>query len=170
MKKLIVLSFTALLLLIFAACAAAESAGAGDAAQGAGGPAAVAGDGERTRADTVTFAQSGDITSLDPHIGNQLRATVVTTQIFDTLVELSEDMEIQSRLAESWERLSDSSMKFHLRRGVTFHNGDPFNAYDVQFSIERAMASPQVTRNVAWIHSVEVVDEYTVIVNADGRY
>ncbi len=115
--------------------------------------------------DTFVFAQGADITSLDPQIGKETSAITVTGNIFDTLVAYNSEMEIVPSLAESWERVSDTSIKFALRQGVKFHNGDTMTADDVKFSIERAMKSPQVSYIVDFISSVEKVDDYTVIVN-----
>ena len=155
MKKGIVFIVVLMFILSLSGCGT-------DAASDA--PAGAAGD--RVRSDSITFAQGADITSLDPTIGRQLRATTVTANIFDRLVEFDENLDIAPSLAESWERLSDTSIKFFLRQGVRFHNGDPFTAADVKFSFERAMASPHSARNVAWMASVEVIDDFTVIVHS----
>ena len=40
-------------------------------------------------------------------------------------------------LAESWEQLDDTTVQFKLRQGVTFHNGEPFNAETVKYNVER---------------------------------
>ena len=41
-------------------------------------------------------------------------------------------------LAERWEIVEPTRWRFHLRKGVKFHNGEPFTADDVVFSLERA--------------------------------
>jgi len=69
-------------------------------------------------------------------------------------------------LAESWEASEDAlTWTFHLRKGVTFHDGTPFNAEVVKFSYDRVM-NPEHSRVAAQfqegIKEVEVVDDYTV--------
>lgn len=68
-------------------------------------------------------------------------------------------------LATSWEAVDDLTWRFELREGVTFHNGEPFNAEAVKFSIERHLEpdfpSTDKFREVP-INSVNVIDNYTV--------
>lgn len=120
--------------------------------------------------DTVIFAQGADITSLDPHIGKETPAITVHGQIFNSLVATDENMEIKPSIAKSWEMLSDTSYEFKLRDDVKFHDGSLLTAEDVKFSLDRAVASSYVSYIVNFIESVEVVDEYTVVVNTNEPY
>lgn len=120
--------------------------------------------------DTITFAQGSDITSLDPHVGKQLRAFAVTCNMFEQLVKLDENMEPQPSLAESWERISDTEVRFKLRQGVKWQNGDPFTADDVKFSYERMMNSALVANNISFLESVTVEDEHTVVLKTKYPY
>jgi peptide/nickel transport system substrate-binding protein len=67
--------------------------------------------------------------------------------------------------------VDESTWRFHLRQGVTFHNGEPFDAAAVKFSIERILdpdqASPRASM-LAMIESVEVEDPNTVVIRTDG--
>ncbi len=67
---------------------------------------------------------------------------VLLYNVYETLVKLDETGSIQPLLAESWE-LSDDGLEytFQLRKGVKFHNGDPFNADTVVFSINNVLQS-----------------------------
>ena len=70
-------------------------------------------------------------------------------------------------LAESWEQLDDTTWQFKLREGVSFTNGDAFNAEVAKFSIDRIMRddnenSAALALFTDAIASVDVVDEYTV--------
>ncbi|OGR80171.1 MAG: hypothetical protein A2X32_05890 [Elusimicrobia bacterium GWC2_64_44] len=58
-------------------------------------------------------------------------------QIFDGLVRFSPDGKIEPALAVSWEKAGPDRLRFHLREGVVFHNGEPFDAEAVRFSIAR---------------------------------
>lgn len=101
---------------------------------------------------------------LDPHIQTSTATYRVTTQIFDRLTQMDENLQIQPMLAESWDVLDEYTTQFHLRKGVTFHNGEPLTAEDVKFSLERCMESDGVNYNYKIIESVEAVDDLTVIV------
>ena len=110
-------------------------------------------------------------TSLDAVLGRSGGDTYYWRQIFDQLVDV--DPQLQPRpstsLATSWEIGTDPhAITFHLRQGVTFHDGTPFNTEAVKFNIERildpaTMATPRASFTV--IDSVDVLDELTVRFN-----
>lgn len=120
--------------------------------------------------DTLIIAQSADPTSLDPHVGKDAASTTVHTNIYNTLIEFDADMNPVPGLAESWEALSNKDTQFNLRQGVTFHNGEAFTAEDVKFSLERAAVTPAIAHLAGFIESVEIVDDYTVIVHSTEEY
>ncbi|MGB8424938.1 MAG: ABC transporter substrate-binding protein, partial [Desulfobacterales bacterium] len=69
-------------------------------------------------------------------------------------------------LAERWERLDALSWKFWLRKGVTFHNGNPFTAQDVKFTFER-LSNPEVSEFINTgksIDKIDIIDDYTVVI------
>ncbi len=86
---------------------------------------------------------------------------------FDALLERpGADGVLAPALATSYERLDANSWKFNLRKGVTFHNGNPFTAQDVAFTFKR-MADPKVSEFINMgknIDQVKIVDDYTVII------
>ncbi|HRP78364.1 MAG TPA: ABC transporter substrate-binding protein [Aquamicrobium sp.] len=89
------------------------------------------------------------------------------TNIFDGLTYRGPDMQIVPALAESWEELDDGKrIRFTLRQGVTFHNGEPFDAEAVKFTFDRLLGDdgakgPQRS-NYTSISQVEIVDDHTV--------
>ncbi len=90
---------------------------------------------------------------------------VLLYNVYETLVKLDETGAIQPLLAESWDLSPDGlEYTFHLRQGVKFHNGDPFNADTVVFSIDNVRQSPDHPFRDTFdpIDSVEKVDDYTV--------
>lgn len=113
----------------------------------------------------IRIAQVADISSLDPHKVSDIYSANVIRQVYSNLVQVNENMEIVPDLAESWENPDDLTWIFHLRKGITFHNGEPFTAKDVKYSIERIRnpetASPGAT-HLKEIQSVETPDDYTV--------
>ena len=123
--------------------------------------------GAGTAKDTLVIAQGADAKSLDPHASNDNPSSRIRVQIYDRLMELDDNGVPQPMLAESWERPDDKTIIFHLRKGVKFHNGDEMKASDVKFSLERALASPEVSHILAGINGVEVIDDYTVKVTTE---
>ncbi|WKY44225.1 ABC transporter substrate-binding protein [Eubacteriaceae bacterium ES2] len=62
------------------------------------------------------------------------------TGIAETLTKLDENIEVETCLADSWERLNDLTWTFHIRDGVTFQNGNPLTAEAVKNCFERTFA------------------------------
>ena len=92
--------------------------------------------------------------------------------MFDALLVRDEGMRLTGGLAESWRLVSPTTYQFKLRRGVKFHNGEPFNADAVKFSIERQLNHPKSRAKAALapVEKVEIVDEYTVNVVSKGPF
>ncbi|MBI0435899.1 ABC transporter substrate-binding protein [Roseomonas sp. KE0001] len=109
--------------------------------------------------------------TLDPHflfLGPNMAAA---RHIFDSLVGRDADSNWVPGLAESWTLVSDRVWEFRLRQGVTFHDGTPFTAEDVAFTLNRIPNVPNnpgpYTTNLRTIERVEVVDPYTVRIHTD---
>ncbi|WP_096185963.1 ABC transporter substrate-binding protein [Evansella halocellulosilytica] len=95
--------------------------------------------GEASGDQTLIFARGGDSVSLDYASVTDGESSRVTKQIFETLLEFDEDsFEIGPGLAHDWE-VDDDGLRFvfHLREGVTFHDGTDFNAEAVKTNFER---------------------------------
>jgi len=119
---------------------------------------------------TLRVALTTQPSSLDIANAPERNAINAGWQLYDSLVWVNEDKKIVPALAESWEISDDGTQyTFHLRHGVTFHNGEPFNAKSVVFSWERGK-QPENTWSGKWAgaKSVEAVDEYTVKITTDG--
>ena len=91
---------------------------------------------------SLTIAAGGAITSLDPHFFNAAPNNAIAEHIFSRLVDRDEQARIRPQLAESWRLVSDTEWVFALRRDVTWHDGRPFTADDVLFTLERAPNVP----------------------------
>jgi ABC-type transport system substrate-binding protein len=85
------------------------------------------------------WAGVGEIRTLDPAQINQVLQFQIASNVLGGLTHINSDLVAQGDLAESW-AVSDDGKEytFRLRQGVTFHNGDPFNADDVLFTHERS--------------------------------
>ena len=91
-------------------------------------------------AQTLRYANQGDLKSLDPYTLNESTTSAHLGHVYEGLVARGKDLKIIPALAESWETPEPTRWRFHLRKGVKFHNCDPFTADDVVFSAERVRA------------------------------
>jgi len=89
-------------------------------------------------ARTVRWAAAGDPNTMDPHSQNLGTVTMVLQQIYDALISRTQDLGLAPGLATRWEQQEPNRWRFWLRAGVRFHEGQPFTADDVVFSIGRA--------------------------------
>lgn len=146
--------------LMAAAVAAAAVAPAGAAAARA---AAIQ---ESDRGGTIVLARSGDANTLDPHHTILGLALHVLFCIYDTLTVVNPEGQVEGVLAESWDISEDGlEYTFHLRQGINFHDGTPFNADAVKFSFDRALDPATNTPTRSWISAIQetqVVDDHTV--------
>lgn len=146
--------------LVLAGCASEPDESGGNS--GDGGQAQEGGD--------LVIATISDAVSLDPGAVNDVPSFDVQYNIFEKLVKHDEDMNLIPSLATEWNQVDDTTWEFKLQEGVTFHDGEPFNAEAVKVNIERMM-DPDVgypTANmVEMVEDVEVVDDYTVHIKTE---
>jgi peptide/nickel transport system substrate-binding protein len=86
---------------------------------------------------TFRWASSGELPSWDPHSQNNALSNGIHAYVYESLVYYDKKFNIEANLATKWESKSPTQMRFHLRKGVKFHDGSPFTADDVVFSIAR---------------------------------
>lgn len=136
-----------------------------DEASGDGGPAA--------DADAVMRYQWGTPggSNYDPHVAFNQFANIFLYPAYDRLTELTQDGEVVPMLAESWEFTEgDTVLRMVLREGVTFHDGEPFDAEAVKANIERGqtLETSAVKADLASVDEVVVVDDLTVELRLAG--
>lgn len=120
--------------------------------------------------ERLVFAQSVDPQSMDPQNANQTSAERVNRNMYNRLFQRDENMELVPELVTDYERLDDQTWTFTIREDVTFHNGDPLSAEDVEFSIDRVI-SDETLLEYSWfsqISGVQAVDDYEVEITTDG--
>ena len=114
-------------------------------------------------ATTLRFASAFDPQSLDPHALALQYQTRVVSQIYESLVFRDRNFAIVPALAVSWETLEPKRWRFKLRPNVRFHDGAPFTADDVVFSIGRAlMKNSQRAFQLKGVVEARKVDNVTI--------
>ena len=124
-------------------------------------------------AQTLTLGTKLELNTLDPHFFASFPANSSMMYFFDKLVEYGPKLEIVPALATSWKLVDDTTWEFKLRKGVKFHDGTPFTAEDVIFSIDRVPNVPNSPNSFAQftrgIESVRKVDDHTIVVKTKAR-
>lgn len=118
----------------------------------------------------ITVAYDADPVSLDPHEQLSGGTLQMSHMVFDPLVRFTQEMKFEPRLAESWERVDNETMRFNLRKGVKFHSGNELTADDVVWTFDRLKSSPDFKGIFGPLVSLTKVDDYTVEVKTDGTY
>ncbi len=106
-------------------------------------------------AQTLRYANQGDLKSLDPYTLRETTTIAHHGQVYEGLVGRDKNLETVPKLAESWETPEPTRWRFHLRKNVKFQNGEPFTADDVIFSADRVRAKGS---------------DFTTIVPADAKF
>jgi peptide/nickel transport system substrate-binding protein len=122
---------------------------------------------------TVIVAQGVDPTTLDPMNHQETPAANLANNVFDTLLERDQTLKIVPLLAESYRNVAPTAWEFRLRRGIKFHNGEPFDAEAVKFSLERLVDPKLKLRGAspfAPLSHVEVVDPFTVKIHTKAPW
>ncbi|RDY28238.1 hypothetical protein CHL78_006530 [Romboutsia weinsteinii] len=119
--------------------------------------------------DIIRLAQNTDVKSFDPHQANDSSTSNATRHIFNTLIKLTPEDTFEGDLAESWEQVDDTTVKFKLKDGVKFHNGEILTSDDVKFSLERQKESSKVGHLVDMIESIEVIDDLNFIIHLNKK-
>ncbi|MCB1851937.1 MAG: ABC transporter substrate-binding protein [Gammaproteobacteria bacterium] len=113
-------------------------------------------------AKTLRLAYDSDPISLDPH--EQLSGTMLqlSHMVFDPLVRWNKETQFDPRLATSWERLDQFTVRFNLRKGVKFHSGNDFTAHDVAWTFNRLKSSPDFKGLFQPFKELKVIDDHTI--------
>jgi peptide/nickel transport system substrate-binding protein len=129
-------------------------------------------------AGSMTLGMQLEPTNLDPTSGAAAAIDeVVFPNLFEGLVRVASDGGVNPGLAKSWDLSADGlTYTFHLVTGAKFHDGADFDASDVKFSFDRAMADDSTNAQKGLfepIETIEIVDRATVKITlkrATGRF
>ena len=119
----------------------------------------------RTHLNVVT---SNLAVSMDPVRSNDSASAQVNVQIYDRLFGMCYDTFAPlPQLAVEWNMPDPQTVWVRLREGVVFHNGEPMTARDVQWSLERAGASPHMAAVTSPIDTVTIINDFEVYVHLE---
>ena len=125
--------------------------------------AAALGLGAAVQAQTLRFASQGDPQTMDPYSQNESFTNSVNERVYDYLVLRDKQLNFIPGLSTSWEQVSALKWRFKIRQGVKFHDGTPFTADDVVFSIIRAQQpTSQIAVYANAVGTPKKVDDFTV--------
>jgi peptide/nickel transport system substrate-binding protein len=101
---------------------------------------ACAGFGMTSMAEAKTFkwANSGDVSSMDPYARQETFLLTFTQNIYDPLIRRDKNLKLEPALATKWGQSDPTTWFFDIRPNVKFHDGSPLTADDIVFSLNRA--------------------------------
>jgi len=159
---LVVVSAAALAL---SACGSSSSSGAGGTATSNG-----SGSGDKAKLQTINLAYNADMQVPDPDIFYELEGNSVVTSVYEGLVRYKPNSTvIEGALATSWTISPDGkTYTFHLRPGVKFHDGTPFNSAAMKFSFQRrTKVNSAPAYMLADVTSYDTPNPLTIVVHLD---
>ncbi len=130
--------------------------------------------GAAPRGEDMRVGVSIDAKNFDPQNSVDTFSFSMQKQIYEPLYTVDgKTRQLTPVLAESYEQIDNHTYKFHLRKGVKFHNGEELTADDVVYSLTRVTdpkRSVFAKSKGVWIdpEGFEIIDKYTVIVRTNG--
>src|SRR5579875_3329760 len=120
----------------------------------------------------IVVGLDSDVVTLDPLNSSALVDREVMLNIYDTLVKVNAQNEIEPDLATSWQYKSPTQLVFTLRTDVKFQDGTPFNADAVVFNINRILTTPSSPRysEISDVQSVTAIDSSHVQFNLKAPF
>ncbi|BBK29816.1 peptide/nickel transport system substrate-binding protein [Stella humosa] len=120
-------------------------------------------------AKTFRFSMPGDINGLDPHLNNESPTNAMKNNLYETLIFRDYELKLHPSLATEWQQTAPTVWRFKLRPGVKFHDGTPFTADDVVFSVARNNhAQSDLATYSSTIAEVKKIDDLTVDIVTNG--
>lgn len=120
-------------------------------------------------AKTFRWSSQGDILTMDPHSQNEGLNNTFASYIYEPLVARDKQMKLEPALAVSWSQPEANRWRFVLRPNVKFHDGTPFTADDVVFSVQRGLApSSNFKQYLTGVSEARKVDDLTVDILTSG--
>lgn len=146
----------------------ATACGGGDDGDGDGG----GGGGDAVQGAEITIALGSEPTTLDPHIRDDGGERAINDNIYETLMSRTPEGDLVPGLAASEpSQVDETTWEFTLREGITFTNGEPFDADAVVASVQRIVDLGDESEQSGFFSTItgaEAVDDLTVRITTDG--
>lgn len=126
-----------------------------------------------SKASEIKVGLDIDAQTMDPRLARDTSSWRAIELVYDGLVRLDNNLTPQPDLAESWDNPNPTTWVFHLRKGVTWHDGQPFTAEDVKYTFDSILDpgfKAPYAKLYAPIKKIEVVDPNTVKFTLDAPY
>lgn len=115
------------------------------------------------RGATFKWANDGDVNAMDPATRQETVQLSFLSNIYEPLVRRNRDLGLEPALAQSWEKISPTVWRFHLRPGVKWQDGSPFTADDVVFTLKRTLSKDSSMRApMSVVKEARKIDDMTV--------
>ncbi|MCW5731704.1 MAG: ABC transporter substrate-binding protein [Alphaproteobacteria bacterium] len=125
-------------------------------------------------AEEIRVGLSAEPSALDPYYHNLGPNNQMAQHFFDALIGQDDELRLVPGLATAWKPISDTVWEFKLRPNVKFHDGTPFSAEDVVFSINRVPKVPNTpspfTIFTRPVKSIKVIDPLTIHIETNNPY
>jgi peptide/nickel transport system substrate-binding protein len=117
----------------------------------------------------LRMGMQADPTAFDPQVTSATAIWRVVEHVYDTLTRIKADLTVEPSLAESWDISEDGTVyTFHIRQGVTFHDGTPLTADDVAFTYTRLLDPATASTSTAPLLSIKGAADLTAPVSEGG--
>lgn len=129
---------------------------------------ALCGCAKKPDADTIVVIIESSPNNLDPRVGIDAQSERIGELIFDALVHRDEHFNLQPWLAESWDIPDPQTYVFHLKKGVTFHDGRPLTSRDVKWTLD-SIANGKIrstkTATFKYVDKIDTPDDNSVVIH-----
>jgi len=119
-----------------------------------------------TKARDISIGLQAAITSMDPHYHNVGPNNAMLRHVFETLVKTDDNQKFTPGLALSWRAINDLTWEFKLRQNVRWHDGSPFTAEDIAFTLKRVPNVPNSPSSFATftraIVDIKIINPHTI--------
>ena len=116
--------------------------------------------------NTVVVLIENSPTNLDPRVGLDAQSERIDSLIFDDLLTRDEHLNVQPQLAERWDIPDPLTYIFHLRHGVTFHDGRALTSRDVKWTFDSLLQGKVRSTKAAayrFVDHIDAPDDFTVV-------
>ena len=121
---------------------------------------------------TTLRVSAVNLDTINPIVSNNQNVQDISKLMYEPMLSVTEDYQIENCLAKEWISLSDTAYVIVLKEGVRWQDGGQLTANDVKFTIEQIQSigpSSIYYQNVEHITKIEILSTYTIKITIDNR-